>query len=46
MNIGQVLEAHLGYSRWGWEINGNAVGNDPISNTAKKHDLELSQLNF
>ena len=37
MNIGQVLEAHLGYAaRWGWEINGNAVGNDPISNTAKK----------
>ena len=47
MNIGQVLEAHLGYAaRWGWEINGNAVGNDPISNTAKKHDLELSQLNL
>ena len=37
MNIGQVLEAHLGYAaRWGWEINGNAVGKDPISNTAKK----------
>ena len=37
MNIGQVLEAHLGYAaRWGWEINGNAVGNDPISNTARK----------
>jgi DNA-directed RNA polymerase subunit beta len=37
MNIGQVLEAHLGYAaRWGWEINGKAVGNDPISNTARK----------
>ncbi|MEC7115430.1 MAG: DNA-directed RNA polymerase subunit beta [Actinomycetota bacterium] len=37
MNIGQVLEAHLGYAaRWGWEINGNAVGKNPISNTAKK----------
>ena len=37
MNIGQVLEAHLGYAaRWGWEINGNTVGSDPISNTAKK----------
>ena len=47
MNIGQVLEAHLGYAAsWGWEINGNVVGNDPISNTARKHDLELSQLNF
>ncbi|MFL5792956.1 MAG: DNA-directed RNA polymerase subunit beta, partial [Actinomycetota bacterium] len=27
MNVGQVLEAHLGYAaRWGWEVNGNAVG--------------------
>ena len=37
MNIGQVLEAHLGYAaRWGWEVNGNRVGEDPVSNTARK----------
>jgi DNA-directed RNA polymerase subunit beta len=37
MNIGQVLEAHLGYAaRWGWDINGKSVGDEPISNTAKK----------
>jgi DNA-directed RNA polymerase subunit beta len=28
MNVGQVLETHLGYcARWGWEINGEGVGN-------------------
>ncbi len=27
MNVGQVLEAHLGYAaRWGWEIDGEPVG--------------------
>ena len=27
MNVGQVLEAHLGYAaRWGWDINGEKVG--------------------
>ena len=37
MNVGQVLEAHLGYAaRWGWEHKGQAVGNEPISNTARK----------
>ena len=37
MNIGQVLEAHLGYAaRWGWNINGAIVGDSPISNSAKK----------
>ncbi|MDG1846520.1 MAG: DNA-directed RNA polymerase subunit beta [Acidimicrobiales bacterium] len=37
MNIGQVLEAHLGYgARWGWEVDGKRVGDIPISNTAKK----------
>ena len=37
MNIGQVLEAHLGYAaRWGWEVSGNRVGNDPVSNTERK----------
>ena len=29
MNVGQVLEAHLGYAaRWGWEVDGTAVGDD------------------
>ena len=37
MNVGQVLEAHLGYAApWGWEHNGQAVGAEPISNTARK----------
>jgi DNA-directed RNA polymerase subunit beta len=37
MNIGQVLEAHLGYgARWGWEVDGKRVGDAPISNTARK----------
>ena len=35
MNIGQVLEAHLGYAaRWGWELDGEQVGEEPMSNTA------------
>src|SRR5688572_10935161 len=30
MNVGQVLEAHLGYAaRWGWEVDGEKVG-DPV----------------
>ncbi len=37
MNIGQVLEAHLGYgARWGWEVDGKRVGEEPMSNTARK----------
>ncbi len=37
MNVGQVLEAHLGYAaRWGWQVNGNAVGDDPIRGTESK----------
>ena len=29
MNVGQVLEAHLGYAaRWGWDVDGDAVGDD------------------
>ncbi|MEM9712180.1 MAG: DNA-directed RNA polymerase subunit beta, partial [Actinomycetota bacterium] len=29
MNVGQVLEAHLGYAaRWGWNIDGDAAGSD------------------
>ncbi|HEX9995154.1 MAG TPA: DNA-directed RNA polymerase subunit beta [Acidimicrobiales bacterium] len=39
MNVGQVLEAHLGYAaRWGWEENpvGPAVGDDPVRGTESK----------
>src|ERR671916_312407 len=37
MNVGQVLEAHLGYAaRWGWEVDGTAVGDEPIRGTESK----------
>ena len=37
MNVGQVLETHLGYAaRWGWEIDGEQVGLDPIRGTEYK----------
>ncbi len=37
MNVGQVLEAHLGYAaRWGWETEHGRVGEDPIRGTEKK----------
>ena len=39
MNIGQVLEAHLGYcARWGWTDpnTGNRVGDEPIRGTERK----------
>jgi DNA-directed RNA polymerase subunit beta len=37
MNVGQVLEAHLGYAaRWGWEIDGEKVGDAPIRGTEAK----------
>jgi DNA-directed RNA polymerase subunit beta len=39
MNVGQVLEAHLGYAaRWGWEDTKNKVhvGDDPIRGTEVK----------
>jgi DNA-directed RNA polymerase subunit beta len=37
MNVGQVLEAHLGYAaRWGWAIDGEAVGEAPIRGTETK----------
>ncbi|MEE9414941.1 MAG: DNA-directed RNA polymerase subunit beta [Acidimicrobiales bacterium] len=36
MNVGQVLEAHLGYAaRWGWEIDGEHVGDVPRRNERK-----------
>ena len=37
MNVGQVLEAHLGYAaRWGWQINGEHVGDEPVRGTEAK----------
>ena len=37
MNVGQVLEAHLGYcARWGWKIDGEQVGADPERGTERK----------
>ncbi len=37
MNVGQVLESHLGYAaRWGWSIDGETVGADPIRGTETK----------
>jgi len=38
MNVGQVLEAHLGYcARWGWTgPDGNVVGEPPISGSETK----------
>jgi DNA-directed RNA polymerase subunit beta len=37
MNVGQVLEAHLGYAaRWGWQIDGQAVGDAPVRGTEAK----------
>jgi DNA-directed RNA polymerase subunit beta len=35
MNVGQVLEAHLGYAaRWGWE--GNTIAKEPVRGTERK----------
>ena len=37
MNVGQVLEAHLGYcARWGWDIGDDSVGDEPIRGIEKK----------
>ena len=37
MNVGQVLEAHLGYcARYGWQINGERVGEEPVRGTERK----------
>jgi DNA-directed RNA polymerase subunit beta len=37
MNVGQVLEAHLGYAaRYGWSIDGEATGQPAIRGTEKK----------
>jgi DNA-directed RNA polymerase subunit beta len=37
MNVGQVLESHLGYAaRWGWEVDGERVGEAPVRGTETK----------
>ncbi|HEV7888511.1 MAG TPA: DNA-directed RNA polymerase subunit beta [Acidimicrobiales bacterium] len=37
MNVGQVLESHLGWAaRWGWDVDGNAVGANPVRGTESK----------
>jgi len=37
MNVGQVLESHLGYAaRWGWEVDGERVGEEPLRGTETK----------
>jgi DNA-directed RNA polymerase subunit beta len=37
MNVGQVLEAHLGYAaRWGWEVDGKKVGDPAFRGTENK----------
>ena len=37
MNVGQVLEAHLGYAaRYGWTVDGEAVGQTAILGTESK----------
>ncbi|MBT5138355.1 MAG: DNA-directed RNA polymerase subunit beta [Acidimicrobiaceae bacterium] len=37
MNVGQVLEAHLGYcARWGWNVDGAVVGDAPVRGTETK----------
>jgi DNA-directed RNA polymerase subunit beta len=37
MNVGQVLEAHLGYAaRWGWSHDGKQIGDAPFRNTDAK----------
>ena len=37
MNVGQVLDAHLGYcARWGWVVNGHIEGQQPVRGTERK----------
>jgi DNA-directed RNA polymerase subunit beta len=37
MNVGQVLESHLGYAaRWGWDTGASKVGNTPVRGTEQK----------
>jgi DNA-directed RNA polymerase subunit beta len=37
MNVGQVLETHLGYAaRWGWQHGDDFIGEEPIRGTERK----------
>ncbi len=37
MNVGQVLEAHLGWAaRWGWSDDGVMIGEEPLRGTESK----------
>jgi DNA-directed RNA polymerase subunit beta len=37
MNVGQILEAHIGYAaRWGWDVDGKKVGDEPIRGVETK----------
>ncbi len=37
MNVGQVLESHLGYAaRWGWNVDGTQTGEPPMRGTENK----------
>jgi DNA-directed RNA polymerase subunit beta len=37
MNVGQILEAHLGYAaRWGWDVDGEKVGDEPVRGVEHK----------
>jgi DNA-directed RNA polymerase subunit beta len=49
MNIGQVLEAHLGYcARWGWSDvkNNKVVGDSPIRGTETKTRINTKPATF
>jgi DNA-directed RNA polymerase subunit beta len=37
MNVGQILEAHLGYAaRWGWDVKGERIGAEPVRGVESK----------
>jgi len=49
MNVGQVLEAHLGYcARWGWDVpgTGGPVGDEPVRGTETKTRASTSPSTF
>ena len=49
MNVGQVLEAHLGYcARWGWDVDGagGAIGDEPVRGTETKTRASTSPSTF
>jgi len=47
MNVGQVLEAHLGYAaRWGWTDGERAIGEAPVRGTESKTRPSTSPATF